>query len=66
VELVEDHRARLQLPQEMIELPGHPYFIACQFHPEFLSRPWRPHPLFHSLVAAALERQTSAAAAAAG
>jgi len=42
---------------EMIELPGHPYFIACQFHPEFLSRPWRPHPLFHSLVAAALERQ---------
>jgi CTP synthase len=42
---------------EMIELPDHPYFIACQFHPEFLSRPWRPHPLFQSLVAAALAQQ---------
>ena len=46
---------------EMIELPGHPYFIACQFHPEFLSRPWRPHPLFHALVAASLEKQARAA-----
>jgi CTP synthase len=42
---------------EMIELPGHRHFVACQFHPEFLSRPWRPHPLFHSLVKAALEAQ---------
>jgi len=41
---------------EMIELPGHPHFVACQFHPEFLSRPWRAHPLFHSLVAAARAR----------
>lgn len=41
---------------EMVELPGHPYFIACQFHPEFKSRPQRPHPLFDGLVAAALAR----------
>jgi len=42
---------------EMIELPGHRHFVACQFHPEFLSRPWRAHPLFHSLVKAALDAQ---------
>ena len=46
---------------EMIELPGHPHFVACQFHPEFLSRPWRAHPLFHSLVAAARLRATAMA-----
>ena len=40
---------------EMVELPAHPYFIGCQFHPEFLSRPWKAHPLFDSLVAAALQ-----------
>ena len=39
---------------EMIELPDHPHFIACQFHPEFLSRPWKAHPLFSSLVLASL------------
>jgi CTP synthase len=39
---------------EMIELPGHPYFVGCQFHPEFKSRPQAPHPLFQSFVAAAL------------
>jgi len=38
---------------EIIELPGHPYFIASQFHPELKSRPQRPHPLFRGLVAAA-------------
>ncbi len=42
---------------EMIELPGHPYFIASQFHPEFKSRPNRPHPLFRGLISAALEHQ---------
>ena len=31
---------------EILELKDHPYFIACQFHPEFLSRPIKPHPLF--------------------
>ena len=40
---------------EMIELPGHPYFVACQFHPEFKSRPSAPHPLFSRFIKAALE-----------
>ena len=40
---------------EIVELPGHPYFIAGQFHPEFKSRPTAPHPLFEGLVRAALE-----------
>ena len=39
---------------EIVELPGHPYFIAAQFHPEFKSRPTAPHPLFNGLVKAAL------------
>ena len=39
---------------EMVELPGHPYFIASQGHPEFKSRPTRPHPLFLGLVKAAI------------
>jgi CTP synthase len=41
---------------EYIELPGHPYWIATQAHPEFKSRPDRPHPLFRGLVGAALNR----------
>ncbi len=41
---------------EMIELPQHPFFIACQFHPEFLSRPDSPHPLFHGFMQAAIAR----------
>ena len=42
---------------EMVELPSsqHPYFIGCQFHPEFKSRPTAPHPLFTAFVGAALE-----------
>ncbi|MBE7496679.1 MAG: CTP synthase [Verrucomicrobiaceae bacterium] len=39
---------------EIIELPAHPYFVACQFHPEFLSKPNHPHPLFHGFVKAAM------------
>ncbi|WP_445246607.1 CTP synthase [Microcoleus sp. OTE_8_concoct_300] len=38
---------------EMIELPKHPFFIACQFHPEFQSRPSAPHPLFQGFIQAA-------------
>ncbi len=38
---------------EMVELPGHPWFIACQFHPEFTSRPRGGHPLFTSYIEAA-------------
>jgi CTP synthase len=44
---------------EIIELPEHPFFIASQFHPEFKSRPNKPHPLFRGLIAAALERNDS-------
>jgi CTP synthase len=42
---------------EMIELRDHPYFVGCQFHPEFKSRPQAPHPLFARFVQAACERQ---------
>jgi len=42
---------------EIIELPDHPWFIGVQFHPEFKSRPNRPHPLFRSFIGAALERR---------
>jgi CTP synthase len=42
---------------EMVELPEHPFFVACQFHPELKSRPRRAHPLFKSLVAAARRHQ---------
>jgi CTP synthase len=41
---------------EVIELPGHPFFVASQYHPEFKSRPNRPEPLFRGFVGAALER----------
>ena len=40
---------------EMIELPNHPWFVGCQFHPEFTSSPRRGHPLFESFVMAALD-----------
>ena len=42
---------------EMVELPQHPYFVACQFHPEFKSRPSAPHPLFARFIKAACEQQ---------
>ena len=41
---------------EFIELPGHPWWVATQAHPEFLSRPERPHPLFRGLIGAAVDR----------
>lgn len=41
---------------EMVELPTHPWFVAAQFHPEFKSRPNKPHPLFRGFVTAAAER----------
>jgi len=40
---------------EIIELPDHPHFIACQFHPEFKSKPLEPHPLFKTFVGASYE-----------
>jgi len=42
----------------VIELQGHPYFIGCQYHPEFQSKPFQPHPLFAGFVKAALEQRT--------
>ena len=38
---------------EVIEAPDHPWFVGCQFHPEFLSRPYAAHPLFTAFVGAA-------------
>ncbi|MGB7487460.1 MAG: CTP synthase, partial [Phormidesmis sp.] len=42
---------------EIVELPSHPFFIACQFHPEFQSRPNTPHPMFLGLIEAALKSE---------
>ena len=42
-------------PVEIVEIPDHPWFLGCQFHPEFKSRPMTPHPLFRSFIAAALK-----------
>ena len=41
---------------EIVEIPGHPWFIGVQFHPELKSRPFAPHPLFKSFIAAAVEQ----------
>ena len=67
-ELNNDYRGRLEAagmavagvnPErdlvEVVELKNHPWFVACQYHPEFKSRPNRPHPLFAGLVGAAIE-----------
>jgi CTP synthase len=64
-----DYRARLEaaglrfaglspdgLLPETVEYPNHPWFIGVQFHPELKSRPFEPHPLFKSFIAAAVER----------
>ena len=50
---------------EMIEQPGHPWFLACQFHPEFTSTPRDGHPLFSGFIRAALDNQTATTARAA-
>jgi CTP synthase len=42
---------------EIIEIPGHPFFVAGQFHPELRSRPTRPHPLFREFIGAARARR---------
>jgi CTP synthase len=46
---------------EILELPEHPWYLGCQFHPELKSRPMRPHPLFASFIAAAGRRRDSTA-----
>jgi len=50
---------------EIAELPGHPWFLAVQFHPEFQSKPLRPHPLFASFVTAGLRHKAARVPAAA-
>ncbi len=44
---------------EVVELPDHPWFVACQFHPEYKSRPNRPHPLFMGFIKAAIDSKES-------
>jgi CTP synthase len=51
---------------EIIEAPDHPWFLACQFHPEFKSKPLAPHPLFFAFIGAAHAQQSVERAAAAG
>ncbi len=50
---------------ELIELPDHPWFVACQYHPEFKSRPTKPHPLFRDFIGAAIACDCGAKAGAA-
>src|SRR5207244_10329316 len=45
---------------ELVELRDHPYFVACQYHPEFQSKPNKPHPLFKGFIQACLARQADA------
>ncbi len=42
---------------EIVEIPGHPFFLGCQFHPEFKSKPLEPHPLFRDFVAASYKNR---------
>ena len=42
---------------EIVEVPGHPWFLGCQFHPEFKSKPLAPHPLFKAFIGASYERR---------
>ncbi len=46
---------------EIIEIPAHPFFLGCQFHPEFKSKPLEPHPLFREFIAASYDRRQSSA-----
>ncbi|MCB1227822.1 MAG: CTP synthetase, partial [Verrucomicrobiales bacterium] len=49
---------------EIVEMKEHPFYLACQFHPEFLSKPNHPHPLFQGFVKAALEHRSQETAGA--
>ena len=44
----------------MVELKDHPWFLGCQFHPEFKSNPMNPHPLFRDFIGAAKSRNQGA------
>jgi CTP synthase len=49
---------------EVVELPDHPWFVGVQYHPEFKSKPTKPHPLFDNFIAAAIEHAKKAETAA--
>jgi CTP synthase len=49
---------------EIVEIPGHPFFLGCQFHPEFKSKPLEPHPLFSAFVKASYGNRSKTAASA--
>jgi CTP synthase len=48
---------------EIVEIPGHPFFLGCQFHPEFKSKPLEPHPLFREFVTASYKSRLGRLAA---
>jgi CTP synthase len=50
---------------EIVEIPGHPFFLGCQFHPEFKSKPLEPHPLFEKFIKASYANRVKAKLAAA-
>ena len=49
---------------EIVEIPTHPFFLACQFHPEFKSKPLEPHPIFRDFIGASYKNRTKSLAAA--
>ncbi len=51
---------------EIVEYPDHPWFVACQFHPEFQSTPMKAHPLFKGFIAASMKASKAANTAVAG
>jgi CTP synthase len=51
---------------EIVELPDHPWFLGCQGHPEFQTRPWAPHPLFREFVHAARDHREKGSPQASG
>ncbi|CAM3361350.1 CTP synthase [Corallococcus sp. ZKHCc1 1396] len=61
--VISGHNPELNLV-EMIELSDHPYFVGCQFHPEFKSKPFAPHPLFSGFIGAALAQRDASHGAA--
>jgi CTP synthase len=44
---------------EIVEIPTHPFFLACQFHPEFKSKPLEPHPLFRDFIGASYKNRNA-------
>ena len=63
-EIFESQLSRLEAAGvEIVEVKDHPWFLGCQFHPEFASTPFRPHPLFVAFVGAALAQSAQGGSA---